>query len=339
MDIKKNIDKTFFDDWTKKMQTIESESDFLALCKVAMEFQYQNNKVYRQWCDSLPYNINNISSVNDIPFLPISFYKSFEVTCFKDCEYEDYFLSSGTSSMQRSRHFVYNKDFYIQNTFSCFSQFFSNIEDYCFICLLPNYLEQQHSSLICMMNAFVKKSKYQNSGFYANNLEDVVKVLIDNENSGINTVLFGVTYALLDLVENFPDLRLKNTVVFETGGMKGRREELPKAEIHNILTRSLGIGSIASEYGMCELFSQAYSLKDGVFFTPKQMQVIVKEINDYKNILDYGKRGILNIIDLCNIDTCCFIQTEDVGRKISENSFEIIGRLDHSDIRGCNLMY
>lgn len=339
MEIKKNIDKKFFVNWTKKIQNIKSESDFFALCKEAVAFQYQNNKVYRQWCKSLSYNIDNISSVNDIPFLPISFYKSFAVTCFEDYEYEDYFLSSGTSSMQRSRHLVYNKDFYIQNTFSCFSQFFSNIEEYCFICLLPNYLEQEHSSLICMMNAFVEKSKYKNSGFYAHNLKDVVTALRHNEKEGIKTILFGVTYALLDLVENYPDLRIKNTIVFETGGMKGRREELPKTEIHRILTESLGIKNIASEYGMCELFSQAYSLQDGVFLVPKQMQVIVKEINDYKNTLSFGKRGIINIVDLCNIDTCCFIQTEDVGRKLSENSFEIIGRLDHSDIRGCNLMY
>lgn len=339
MEIKKNIDKTFFADWTRKMQYIESERDFFALCKEAVVFQYQNNKVFKQWCDRLGCDIERVGNIDEIPFLPISFYKNSEITCFEDCEYEDYFLSSGTNSMQRSKHLVYNKDFYIQNTFSCFSQFFSNTEDYCFVCLLPNYLEQEHSSLICMMDAFVKKSKYKNSGFYAHNLKDVVDTLLFNENNNIKTILFGVTYALLDLIEAYPELRLKNSVVFETGGMKGRRKELPKAELHGILTKSLGIKSIASEYGMCELFSQAYSLKDGVFHVPKQMQVVVKEINDYKNTVPFGRRGILNIIDLCNIDTCCFIQTQDVGKKLSDNSFEIIGRLDHSDIRGCNLMY
>ncbi len=333
----KKVDKQFFDTWTKKIQNIETKEDFFVLCREALLFQYENNNVYKKWCDFTYHNIEKIDNIEDIPFLPISFFKNFEITCFKNYDSEDYFLSSGTSSSTRSKHIVYNKDFYINNTFSCFSQFFANVEDYCFICLLPNYLEQEHSSLICMMDAFVQKSKHKQSGFYAHNLDDVYHILLFNEQNEVKTILLGVTYALLDLVEKY-NLNLKHTIVFETGGMKGRRKEMPKSEIHKILKQGFNINNIASEYGMCELFSQAYSLKDGVFYTPKQMHVVVKETNDFKNTL-YNKKGIINVIDLCNIDTCCFIQTQDMGKKLSNNSFEIIGRLDYSDIRGCNLMY
>ncbi|MDO5760597.1 MAG: acyl transferase, partial [Bacteroidota bacterium] len=312
--------------------------DFFDLSKAAFSFQYANNEVYNKWCKLLNCSEKDIKTLEDIPFLPIEFFKNHRVTCFNKEKEEDFFLSSGTSSMQRSQHLVYNKQYYVENTFSCFSQFFDKVENYAYLCLLPNYLEQEHSSLICMMEAFVKKSIYKQSGFYSHNLRQVADILLSNQKNNIPTILFGVTYALMDLAENF-DLHLHNTIVFETGGMKGRRKELPKHEVHNLLKNRFGVEKIASEYGMCELFSQGYSLGDGLFFTPKQMHVAIKEINDYKNTLPAEKRGIINIIDLANISSCCFIQTGDLGIKHSNGGFSILGRMDYADIRGCNLMY
>ncbi len=330
--------KDFLKNWQKKIVKIQNQNDFFSLSKEAFLFQYNSNKVYRHWCDLLKCDTGKINTFGDIPFLPIEFFKSYNVTCLPEQEAEDYFLSSGTGSMQRSKHLIYNKNYYIENTFDCFSQFFKTIENYAFICLLPNYLEQEHSSLICMMDAFVKRSNYKQSGFYANNLQEVANILLENKKQNIPTVLFGVTYALLDLAENY-DLNLSDTIIFETGGMKGRRQELPKEEVHNILKQRFKVSNIASEYGMCELFSQAYSNGNGVFYTPRQMNVFIKEINDYKHLLTENKRGIINIIDLANIYSCCFIETQDLGIKFANKSFSILGRVEYSDIRGCNLMY
>ncbi len=328
----------FFYLWQKKIKRIKTQEDFFALSKEAFLFQYTNNKIYQQWCNLLDCKVENINSLDDIPFLPIEFFKKQEITCFASTTPEDFFLSSATGSMQRSKHLVYDKRYYIENTFDCFAQFFSDVERYAFICLLPNYLEQEHSSLICMMEAFVKKSLYKQSGFYAHNLQEVVKVLQYNERLRIPTILFGVTYALLDLAENY-ELNLKNTLVFETGGMKGRRKEMPKQLVHKILEQNLGVNNIFSEYGMCELFSQSYSKGKGIFFCPRQMKVQIIEINDYKNTLHAGGKGIINIIDLANISSCCFIRTQDMGMQYDNGGFSILGRVDYSDIRGCNLMY
>lgn len=332
------VSKDFLKNWQKKIVKIQNRNDFFSLSKEAFLFQYNSNEVYRRWCDLLKCDIGKIDSFEDIPFLPIEFFKSHNVTCLPEQKAEDYFLSSGTVSMERSKHLIYNKNYYIENTFDCFSQFFRTIENYAFICLLPNYLEQEHSSLICMMDAFVKRSNYKQSGFYAHNLQDVANILLENKRQNIPTVLFGVTYALLDLAENY-DLNLSDTIIFETGGMKGRRQELPKGEVHNILKQRFKVSNIASEYGMCELFSQAYSKGNGVFYAPRQMNVFIKEINDYKHLLTENKRGIINIIDLANIYSCCFIETQDLGIKFANKSFSILGRVEYSDIRGCNLLY
>ncbi|MBQ9312791.1 MAG: acyltransferase [Bacteroidales bacterium] len=326
----------FFNNWFSLLKGIEKEKDFNGLTLKAFKFQYDNNKVYKNWCNYLGYTDRDICKIEDIPFLPISFFKTQNISCLNVKE-EDYFLSSGTTTSTRSKHYVYNKEFYIKNTFLCFEEFFSKPYEYSFLCLLPNYLEQTHSSLICMMDAFVRQSKYQ-SGFFKDNLSDIVSIIEQNESKGIKTILFGVTYALLDLIK-IKRFSLKNTTIFETGGMKGRRKEMPKEQLHNILKEGFGVESIASEYGMCELFSQAYSLGDGIFHTPKQMKVCISEINDWKSRNTINKNGIINVIDLANIATCCFIETEDVGRMREDGKFEIIGRLDHSETRGCNLMY
>lgn len=328
----------FFKEWSNNLNEIKNQEDFETLAIKAFKFQYQNNSVYRQWCDYTCKEIESIKKVSQIPFLPISFFKTKDISSGKEMSAEDYFLSSGTTSMQRSKHIIYDKEFYIQNTFNCFEQFFGKVENFCYLCLLPNYLEQTHSSLICMMDAFVKKSKYKESGFFKDNLKEVASIIKKNEEQGIKTILFGVTYALLDLLE-IQSFQLKNTIIFETGGMKGRRKEISKTELHEILSKGFGIDSISSEYGMCELLSQAYSLGNGLYKTPKQMRICIREVNDRKSNNLVNHSGVINIIDLANIATCCFIETEDVGRMNEKGEFEILGRLDHSALRGCNLMY
>lgn len=325
------------DDLKTALFEIHSEKDFNNLAIEVFSFQYNNNKVYNRWCNLLNVEEKQVKTVEDIPFLPISFFKTNKITSFEGKE-ETFFLSSGTTSIKRSKHLIYDKSLYLKNCEDCFSQFYDKVEDYCFICLLPNYLEQGNSSLICMMNDFVQKSKDKGSDFFKTNLNDVVSLLGDNERKTKKTILFGVTYALLDLIEK-QHFQLQHTIVFETGGMKGKREEMLKSELHKKLSEGFGVKSIASEYGMCELFSQAYSLGEGIFACPKQMKVMIKEINDYKshNIINHS--GVINIIDLANIYTCSFIETEDIGRQKEDGTFEIMGRKDHSAIRGCNLMY
>lgn len=318
------------------LYNLKSEKDFTLLALEIFRYQYEHNNTYRTWC-----NLNgtfSVRDINDIPFLPVSFFKTHDVSCLDKNTAEDYFLSSGTTDMQRSRHNVFSKRHYTDNTVNCFEQFYGNAENYCYLFLLPNYLQQSHSSLVCMADNLINLSKYKQSGFFKDNLTDVITVLQDNENKGIKTILFGVSYALLDLIE-IKKLHLCNTAVFETGGMKGRRKEMTKKELHGILKQGLGVDNIASEYGMCELFSQAYAKKDGIFECPKQMKVFVKPVNDPKGENLINRNGIINIIDLANINTCSFIQTEDTGIQYKNSSFEITGRLEHSALRGCNLMY
>lgn len=316
---------------------IKNEKDFSLLALETFSYQYKNNKVYNQWCDLM--GVRSVQTLSEIPFLPISFFKTHSITTQNEISAEDYFLSSGTTSMSRSKHLVYSKQKYIDNTINCFEQFFNPVSDYSYICLLPSYLEQGHSSLVCMMDSFVRLSKYSQSGFFKDELSQVIDLLEANQRQNVPTILFGVTYALLDLIEMKKLSLNSNTIVFETGGMKGRRKEMPKNELHNVLKEGLGVDYIASEYGMCELFSQAYAKREGRFITPRQMRVCIKPINDPKGDNLVEQKGVINIIDLANADTCSFIQTQDVGIMHADGSFEILGRLDNSDIRGCNLMY
>lgn len=323
--------------FTNKIFNISSEDEFNYFALEAFMFQYENNQVYNRWCELMQKDISSIKHYTDIPCLPISFFKTHRVVSFSEQEIH-FFKSSGTSGKDTSKHFIHNLDIYEKSFTNNFESFFSRAEDYCFIALLPNYISQGNSSLVYMIDNLIKKSRFKESGFFNENLGDVISTLKHCQENNIKTILFGVTYALLDLID-IENLELKNTIVFETGGMKGRRKEILREELHKILSKGLGVDSIASEYGMCELFSQAYSKKDGIFYTPSQMRVLIRDTYDPLSYIGENKTGGINVIDLANIYSCCFIETEDLGKKHTDGGFEIMGRFDNSLTRGCNLMY
>ena len=318
--------------------SIKNEIEFEELALEVFHFQYKNNMVYNNWCNLMKSTPSQVKSISQIPFLPISFFKTHNVISFESEDSLHYFKSSGTTNAQTSKHYIYDISIYERSFIKCFEEFFSKIEDYCFIALLPNYLEQGNSSLVYMIDHFIKKSKYKESGFYKDSLQDVIERIKYLEEKNIKTILFGVTYALMDLIE-IEKLNLKNTVVFETGGMKGRRKEIIREELHQILSNGFAIKGIASEYGMCELFSQAYSKGEGIFNCPKHMRVIIRDTYDPLSYIGNKKTGGINVIDLANIYSCSFIETEDLGKTYPDNSFELLGRIDNTTTRGCNLMY
>lgn len=325
------------DDLRERIFATSCESEFENLCMEVFRLQYRNNKVYKQWCDLLEKDAEKVKCIDDIPFLPISFFKTHKVVAFSE-EPVGFFRSSGTTSENKSTHWIKDFEIYERSFSLAFEQFFSKPKDYCIVAILPNYQMQQNSSLIYMIEGLIKQSSRSASGFYPFDLEKVRDVLRENEKNAVPTILFGVTYALLDLAERY-SFDLKHTLVFETGGMKGRRKEMPKKELHSVLCKAFGIKSIASEYGMCELFSQAYSKSDGVFYAPSWLRVVIRETNDPFANCSFGRTGIINLIDLANIDTCSFIASEDIGRMQPDGGFEVLGRADNSIVKGCNLMY
>lgn len=311
--------------------SIDSEKEFNAIALAVFRFQFENNKVYRTYCDHLNTNPDQISHYSSIPFLPISFFKTHTVVSFKE-EPQITYSSSGTTGMQLSKHHVKDVSIYEQSFLKGFECHYGNIEDYLVLGLLPSYLEREGSSLIYMCEAFIRKSKQKGSGFFLNEYDTLLKTIAENKDKKI--LLIGVSYALLDLAEKHnPDL--SGCLVMETGGMKGKLKEMTKAELHSTLKKGLNVSSIHSEYGMTELLSQAYS--DGLEFKcPAWMKIITREYNDPFSRVE-GKTGGINVIDLANIYSCSFIATQDLG-KVYDNHFEIMGRYDHSDLRGCNLL-
>ena len=299
-------------------------------------FQYENNKVYREFCEYLKTNPQQVKNIKQIPFLPIQFFKSHQVVSSSETIQET-FTSSGTTGMITSKHFVTDISIYEQSFRNAFSEFYGNIEDYAVLALLPSYLERDGSSLIYMANDLIERSNNEHSGFYLNNYDELITKLISLDNSGQNILLIGVTYALLDLIEK-QTFQLKNAIIMETGGMKGKRKEIIREELHALLSNGFGVQNIHSEYGMTELLSQAYSFGNGIFECPNWMQILVRDTEDALSYVDYGKTGGINVIDLANINSCSFIATQDSGKKYPNNSFEVLGRFDNSDIRGCNLM-
>jgi phenylacetate-coenzyme A ligase PaaK-like adenylate-forming protein len=321
---------------TSDIFSISNQKQFEKIALKVFRFQYQNNLVYKEFCDFMKVKVQEVKSQQQIPFLPIQFFKSHTVVSNTNTIQET-FTSSGTSGQITSRHCVTDRSIYEESYRKGFTQFYGNIEDYVILALLPSYLEREGSSLIYMFKDLIEKTKNPESGFYLNEYKALIDKLIFLDNSGKNVLLIGVTYALLDLIEQHK-FQLKNTFIMETGGMKGKRKEMIREELHDQLCKGFGVTAIHSEYGMTELLSQAYSLGDGVFECPSWMQVLIRDPEDALTYVNAGKTGGINVIDLANINSCSFIATQDLGKKNPNNSFEVLGRFDNSDIRGCNLM-
>ena len=320
----------------KAIFNIQNETDFERCALQVFKHQFENNKVYRSFCDLLYIHPSDVKEVADIPFLPIQFFKSHAVLSSTQAVQET-FTSSGTTGSSVSKHMVTDLSWYTKSYTKGFEHFYGPIEDYTVLGLLPNYLERDGSSLIYMVDDFIKKSNKPASGFYLNNLTELSKTLIALDKKGEKVLLIGVTFALLDLIER-QQFKLQNTIIMETGGMKGRRKEIIRNELHEILCAGFGVSKINSEYGMTELLSQGYSSGDGVFDCPPWMKILARDTEDALTMVGTNKTGGLNVIDLANYNSCSFIATQDLGKVDNNGSFEVLGRFDHSDIRGCNLM-
>ena len=319
-----------------------SADDFNNLAIELFQFQYRKNPIYRQYCDSLKVDADNIDSPEKIPFLPISLFKTHTVKTM-EFEAEAVFESSGTTGSVSSKHFVKDLSLYRESFNTCFEKFYGLPKYKCILGLLPSYLERKNSSLIFMTEELIRASGNSLSGFYLTDHEKLHRTLIHNELLKSPTLLIGVTYALLDFAEKFP-MQLRYTIVMETGGMKGKREEITRQQVHKQLQAQLGIDLVHAEYGMTELLSQAYSKGDGIFHCPRWMKVLLRDEDDPFHVTDAVKAdnrsltGAINIIDLANIYSCGFIATDDIGRLHANESFEVLGRMDNSDIRGCSLL-
>lgn len=313
-----------------------SAEDFLEKSLAVFRFQAENNPVYKEYLNGIGCDINRVDSLEKIPFLPISFFKTHKVIADKN-EPKKIFLSSRTTGNVPSKHFVTDISVYEMAFRKGFEHFFGNIQDYTILALLPSYLEQENSSLVYMISDLIKQTNKKDSGFYLHNFDTLITKLTELDAKGEKVLLLGVTYALLDLLE-IQNFQLENTLVMETGGMKGRRKELIKSELHEVLKNGFGVNSIYSEYGMTELLSQAYSTGNTLFETPPWMKILIREVTDPFTLLPKEKSGGINIIDLANINSCSFIATQDLGKLHEDGNFEILGRFDNADIRGCNLM-
>ncbi len=299
-------------------------------------FQAKYNPLYAQFLTLLSCDPQKVNRVCEIPFLPISLFKNKEIRT-GIWEKETLFQSSGTTQQITSKHAVRSVDWYKKVVDLGFKKFYGNPNDFCFLALLPSYLERSGSSLVLMVDHFIKQSKFKSSGFFLNDFEQLADQLIDLKKRQIPTILLGVSFGLLDFIERY-QIAYPDLIVIETGGMKGRRKELTRSELHAPILNSFQVKTIHSEYGMTELFSQAYSKGNGIFEPSLTMKILMREISDPFCIIGEKKNGAINIIDLANIDTCAFIATDDLGRQYKDGTFEVLGRLDASDIRGCNLM-
>jgi hypothetical protein len=302
-------------------------------------FQYQSrfNPLYKNYLEAIDVDHRRVIKTEQIPFLPISLFKNHEIKT-QEWASEAVFTSSGTTGAVTSQHHVRDLEWYLMHCENGFEQFYGNLEQYCVLALLPSYLEREGSSLVDMAARFIKRSKHKSSGFFLQNHADLKQILEYNCLQNIPTLLLGVTFGLLDFAEQNKMQLSDNVMIMETGGMKGRRKEMTRTEVHQILTAQLGVKKIHSEYGMTELLSQGYSRGNGIFKTSDSMRVYLREINDPFSFMRTGKNGCLNIIDLANIDSCSFLATDDLGSIFEDGTFEIKGRIDHSDVRGCNLM-
>lgn len=316
--------------------SIQTEADFVQATLQTFRYQYQHNQVYQRFCTLLGRTPDKVRQLTDIPFLPIEFFKSEAVYCGNERP-TTVFTSSGTTGSQTSRHYVKDLAVYQQSFRQGFADFYGNIEEYTVLALLPSYLERTGSSLITMVADLIERSGSADSGFYLNEYNLLAKKLTALDRSGRKVLLIGVSFALLDLVETHR-FQLKNTIVMETGGMKGRRKELIREELHAILCEGFGVEHIHSEYGMTELLSQAYSAGSGLYESVRWLKVLIRDTNDALSYQRPLKTGGINLIDLANIYSCSFIATQDLGRLHPDGKFEVLGRFDNADIRGCNLL-
>jgi len=316
--------------------SVKDRNTFNALALNIFKLQAQNCNVYREYIFHLGIDAEAVNEISKIPFLPISFFKSHSVLCSNE-PVEITFSSSGTTGMIQSSHHVTDVKLYEQSYQQAFTQFYGEVTEYCFLALLPSYQQRSGSSLIYMVNDLIEKSSHPQSGYFLYNHEDLLQTLLDLKSKKQKTVLIGVTYALLDFIEQY-DIDFPELIVMETGGMKGKRKEMVREELHEQLTRGFGVKTIHSEYGMTELLSQAYALGEGIFTCPGWMQVLIRDTNDPLSLLENGRTGGINVIDLANLHSCSFIATQDLGRINPDKSFEVLGRFDNADIRGCNLL-
>ncbi|MEO6070231.1 MAG: acyl transferase [Chitinophagaceae bacterium] len=323
---------------TQQVFSIKNGKDFTTIALAIFNFQYYTNQVYRSYCDLVHTKPSNVSTVNDIPFLPISFFKTHEIvsTAFYP---EVVFESSRTTGATPSKHLVKDASIYTTSFFDGFQLMYGAPVNYCFLGLLPSYLERENSSLVYMVEALIQKSSHPLSGFYLYDFEKLAQTIQLLEANGQQTMLIGVTHALIDFAEKYP-MKLQHTKVMETGGMKGRKREMVRSELQELLKNAFSVSNIHSEYGMTELLSQAYAKENGLFSCPPWMKVLLRPEDDPLSIVRDQEitNGAINIIDLANIYSCSFLATEDVGKLHNDGSFEILGRLDNSDIRGCSLM-
>ncbi len=309
---------------------------FTSAALSVFHYQYQNNDLYREYCSLLRISAGEVQTLDQIPFLPVLFFKTHRVVTGNSDLCDLIFESSGTTGETPSRHYVTDAAIYEDSLLKGFEQFYGPVEQYVILALLPSYLERKNASLVHMATTLMKKSGHTQNGFYINEWDRLREVLTAMEHAGQKVLLLGVTFALLDFAEANP-MALKHTIVMETGGMKGRREEMTRAEVHSFLKKQFGLEQVHSEYGMTELLSQAYAAKNGIFSCAAGMKVLVREMNDPMSVSETGT-GCINIIDLANINSCSFIATDDIGTIAPDGTFEVLGRMDHSALRGCSLM-
>ncbi len=324
--------------WNHKVFNVTAPS-FHVLALEIFQFQYRHNPVYQAYVNQLGVDPGQVQRVEEIPFLPIRFFKTHAIRS-GIFEPEAVFESSGTTGTVNSRHFVRSTALYEESFNRGFERFYGPVTDYCIIGLLPSYLERGNASLVYMVDRLVRQSGHTQSGFYLNDYQRLALTLQELEAKGQKTLLFGVTFALLDLAEQFP-MPLRNCIIMETGGMKGRRREMIRAEVHDRLKTAFRVAHIHSEYGMTELLSQGYSAGDGIFNSPPWLRVLLRDEEDPLTVYPaegQTRTGAINVIDLANIYSCSFLATDDAGRLYPDGSFEVLGRLDNSDIRGCSLM-
>jgi len=315
---------------------LQSSYEFNEIAISLFRYQYKNNKIYNRFVDALGVHESQVYHPEQIPFLPVSFFKTHKIVTGEFTE-ELVFESSGTTGMETSKHFVVDADLYQQSFMKSMELFYGDMQQFAVFALLPSYLERKSSSLVYMVEKILQQSNQKMGGFYLNDLHDLRQQLIEANKLELKIMLFGVTFALLDMAENFP-VHIPDAIIIETGGMKGRRKELTRMELHEKLCKGFGVEKIHSEYGMTELLSQAWSIGDGIFRCPPWMKIMIADTNDPLNYLETGRTGGINIIDLANVHSCSFIATQDLGRVFEDGTFEVLGRFDNSDIRGCSLL-